>query len=63
MLIISDWMMKTTEVTALRDCFMVAVTLNAFSHRHSGRRVNHQNNAQTQNENPHRLLLPLRTRF
>ena len=34
-----------------------------FWHRHSGRRVNHQNNTQTRNENPHRLLLPLRTRF
>jgi hypothetical protein len=57
-------MMKIMEVTTLRDCFtMVAVTLNAFTHRRSGRRVNHQNNAQTQNENPHRLLLPLRTRF
>src|SRR6266436_949324 len=25
--------------------------------------LNHRNNTQTQNENPHRLLLPLRTRF
>jgi NAD(P)H dehydrogenase (quinone) len=42
-------MMKIMEVTTLCDCFtMVAVTLNAFTHRRSGRRVNHQNNARTQ---------------
>jgi hypothetical protein len=34
-----------------------------FWHWHSGRRVDPKNNTQTQNENPHRLLLPLRTRF
>jgi hypothetical protein len=34
-----------------------------FWHWHLSRRVNHQNNTHTRNENPHRLLLPLRTRF
>jgi hypothetical protein len=57
-------MMKIMEVTAApRLLHNGRCDIYAFSHRHSGRRVNHQNNAQTQDENTHRLLLPLRTRF